>query len=1370
MDNKNQKPPSSSAAVPPLPPIVGVPAAAPVPPAAVDRGASAWHRPVAVEKDRNIKAWFVFFGLICFALALWTPVRALYYHFTSTAPRNDLPRTADTFVAIAYPGIQAKVPHGSQDISRDAFAAQLELLRNHGYTPIGLDDVRDFYDKGRKLPPKAVLMTFEQSRKTSYFEVRGLLRQYHWKAVMGVVTAPMRAKDEQVLLWPYLKDMLMVGNWELAAESDQGFTRIPSNPLGRTDSFFLTPKWLEAKSRYELPGEFAARVDADHVAVTNAFQTELGVRPIAFFYPYGNFGQYDENAAVVRSVNLTAVRRYYALGFALGQLALNTADSDRYRLNRLLVNPSWSPEEFIARLESFWPRSAADENRYVAFTPADWVGDWGDVSVNKEREVVLAAVPPSNPALTPLREGAVETTGAKAWLAGSDTFRDGYIYTRFELKRGRFILTLRNNPATGANVSVSIEDGGTVSVRQRLSAAEELIFARDLVPDDTLSSHELLVTIRGRIIYVRLDGRTLFNGCLELKGQPTPGMVGAGVWNVVSGMARGLVLETRIAAWRPAIATWTPELSKDQDYLSRWLNTHGYQFDVLAPPWLDIFKDVPVTFPAWDGAGLALVARANGFHIFPEIQIRDVSLLMKVPPEAIIERAGLFAADGFYVDCSHIPENQVASLADWLVRLNTSLRAGKKSLVLRLPAAIEGLASSANLLVRLPGASIAGDYARSSPYGLQPERVFGLVSVVSNRGDDTLGLYYQISRLDVDGGQLSADERNEELRRQGFDAFQAGAYEDAIKAWKKWGAEDERNAEPLALQGDAWIRMNDKSRALDCYQKSLAINPGQIDLAIRESRLLETMDRAPEAAEILNVYVRAFPDSPALVMAQAQWLGRQHRRAEAQKLMWTLVARYPENIEARLVLQALLDRPEERYRNMHELLAIGQGSSAHQYAFGSGIFAAGLLTVPESSVFFDYIRQTAYESSNAKTRQLYAGFLPLASNVVENFSTEKLSDNWESFGSIKPSKVGKYELRTQRDMSEAFLRLRRSELLRDAFIEVTLDESAGAFWLYARRSDSTMVRFGYDDEGYIRIQAWLDSDIRAADSRSWLRPPGKLTLRLEIRADSAMGYVNGKSIFVTPLSIPREVAYGWWSIAPFSPELGVARATINSISCGPLRPGLVLLPPASVEDARAALDTLRPVRNNLSAVAPLLFKQDSDGQLPEKPIQDIAPYRMFCTFHRLRLMPLVDLAYYSTIRPGQIVDFINKNRLDGLVIRMRQMPGADWFRDVEKALETTSADVIVIQSDLPFWSYDADHVVGHVNLGSAAVREAQRGNLLLSPLKTEWSVPLRTFADWSSRIASGACPREGTEPMLVILPVSKAMADPSAAPLLPVNP
>ena len=437
---------------------------------------------------------------------------------------------------------------------------------------------------------------------------------------------------------------------------------------------------------------------------------------------------------------------------------------------------------------------------------------------------------------------------------------------------------------------------------------------------------------------------------------------------------------------------------------------------------------------------------------------------------------------------------------------------------------------------------------------------------------------------------------------------------------------------------------------------------------------------------------------------------------------------------------------------------IGRGAETHQYGFGRDIFGAELLTIPEASVFFDFVRENAEKATNKKTRDLYDGFLPLTNAVVENFITDKLSDNWIAFGGFRPTAYGRYELRAGSDMSEAFLRLKKSELIRDGYLDATLDETAGMFWLYARRSARAMVRFGFDDEGYIRVQTWVNGDLRSYDSRPWLRPPGTVRLRLEMRGDGAVGYVNGKQVFTTPLVVPQEVCYGWWSIAPFAPELGLARARIAHIACGPLCPTILLMhPKMTLGEMSTSLERVRSHVRDMSALAPFAFTQLSDGTIPTEPDVDISAFRMFCTFHRLRLMPVVDLAYYSETLPKFLTDLIIKHRLNGMILRVRTPMDEAWYQKMAQALETTTADLIVIQQEEFFWPeidtvFSADQEAARLaKLPKVVCREIPRGSLLFHPLRHEWHEPLLSFREWTIALTENRF-REGVDPKVVVVP------------------
>lgn len=448
-------------------------------------------------------------------------------------------------------------------------------------------------------------------------------------------------------------------------------------------------------------------------------------------------------------------------------------------------------------------------------------------------------------------------------------------------------------------------------------------------------------------------------------------------------------------------------------------------------------------------------------------------------------------------------------------------------LALHFPASVAQMASFASIAALFPGALIAVETPERAQE-LEPAVADAVVAeeLAAPAADLHLNLYYQLATRALPEEALSPQARQDASRRDGYLAYQEGDYDAAIAHWNRWLEADPHSAEALSLIGRAWIQKGDLEQGLEYCTRSLEAGPGQIHMVIRRAELLERMGRSDEAREQLNLYARIFPENPDILIAQAQWLNRRKRRQEARALVQQLVDHLPMNLEARLALLHLQDQPAERYATMRGILDLGRAPDS-QIPFGHSLLGMEMLTFPESGVFFDYIRRQAARGKTARQRELYEGFLPLTNRVTDDFASGRLSDGWIASGGIRALDRGRYELRAAVDQAETYLRLRRSELLRDGAIEVVLDESQGFFWLYARRSSHSMLRFGFDQDGFIHLQAWSGGELLAQQSRPWIRPPGSMTMRLEVRGDGMRGFVNGLEIFDGPVEIPPQVAYGW---------------------------------------------------------------------------------------------------------------------------------------------------------------------------------------------------------------------------------------------------
>ena len=1288
---------------------------------------SAWARPIAMARDSNIYAWLGLVGVICLCVALWGPFSRAYWKMRNRhiEHNDEIPRTADCFLAISYEGVTRLPDPSGRYISTADFRAHLVALIAAGYHPIGLKDICDFYYDNRPLPEKAILMTFENTRKSTYFETRPILEELDWRAVMGVVTRKVGAWDSDVILRPYLKTMALDARWDLASESDNGVEFITVSPLGRKAPFFSSLMWQEKESRYESLADFKDRIEKDHLAALAEFQGKLETSPLAFFFPLGNYGQFEQSNRLLREANLEAVARHYKLGFILNNQALNEASADRRRLNRATIPPDMTPQQLVALLDSAWPFQSTDKFGNKPVDISRWVSDWGILD-REEEAFTLRAKPAADQRFT----DADATVGARAWLSGSSQITDGTFETRFELIRGEFHVYLRYR-SDDDWTKVAVTEGGRASIGQCLPGEPPQILASDTIRTETdfRSAHNIFITLRGDLIYVRFDGEMLFGGPVRLQRLPgaelAPGLIGISIQADDPGLAQSHIRESFVRPRIDNVVSWPVSVSRDPAYLIRQLNSTAFRYTIISPPWLDVNPSVPLAFPSLDAATLRVIADNNQSRVFPKISLHAEAPIATLDKSELVRQLIDENADGILVDANDFPVERIALLKTWLDELDMLLTANHLGLAIRYPPTVSHLASLGSSQTFGPDKLLI-DSGDGVPPGVDRRYVLGRLELSPPASDDDIALFFQLS--DYDNTDVDALPEVESLRRKGLAAYATGDYPTATNCWTRWRDADPGNPEAWAFLGNAFARLPDVPRAIEAYKVALRLNPGQVELMLECARLLETSGKIDKAAELIDTYARAFPDDAKIAVAQANWLERRGKRSAGREILSKLISRHGNDINSRLALHSLLDSPEERYQNMHELLKIGGGGPSRLLGFGHDIASSEILTMPESSVFFDFIRENANTSASEAVRTLYSDFLPLSAPTTERFDASRLSDNWEARGTTLATIAGAYNLQAAADMAEAYLRLRKSELLRDGFIEVHLGESVGAFWLYARRSTYAMIRFGFNDDGHIRIQSWKNGEIRTGDSASWIRPSGDIILRLEIRGDGAMGYVDGRPMFTAPLMIPREIAYGWWSIAPYSQELGSARARIGLIAAGPLSPGLIIMREFKPEKVANALDSLRNKMRHLSAISPVLFEQAPDGSVLMTPLADFMPFRMFCSYHRLRLMPAVSLDYYSDVNAETLIKIIQEHHLAGLVLLVRVMPDEAWFEKTTKLLETTSANLVVIQRELPIFS---DKQPETPDQCIATVREIQRGSLLFQPTELSWRIQIQDYDTWT---------------------------------------
>jgi biofilm PGA synthesis lipoprotein PgaB len=192
-------------------------------------------------------------------------------------------------------GVESDFAHpadASYGVGTEDFARQMTMIQHAGYQTIDLHTFIDFVQKKPvDLPPRPLLLTFDDARADSWTGADGILRKLHFNAVMFVDVGRVDGGDPEYLTWQELATVQDSGRWQVQLHSGKGHTQIHYGPGADDYGPFYA---------YEQQGEdFAGwrdRVRSDIGWGQTTLSDHISpYRPLAFTPPYGSYGQDGTN-------------------------------------------------------------------------------------------------------------------------------------------------------------------------------------------------------------------------------------------------------------------------------------------------------------------------------------------------------------------------------------------------------------------------------------------------------------------------------------------------------------------------------------------------------------------------------------------------------------------------------------------------------------------------------------------------------------------------------------------------------------------------------------------------------------------------------------------------------------------------------------------------------------------------------------------------------------------------------------------------------------------------------------------------------------------------------------------------------------------
>lgn len=255
------------------------------------------------------------------------------------------PWPKNQFLVLAYHDVEDDAADQRYlSVRTSALNEQISWLLHNGYHAISVQDILDAHDGKKTLPPKAVLLSFDDGYSSFYTRVWPLLQAWNvpalWAPVGSWVDTPANQKvnfgglmtpRDRFATWDMVRELSQSPLIEIGSHTWASHYGIPANPQGSREPAIANRFYDKATGRYENDQQFNQRIGDDVRKVTEKITQVTGKAPRAWVWPYG--------AASGTSLAI-ARQQGYQLAFTLEDGLGNVQDLGN--IPRLLIagNPS----------------------------------------------------------------------------------------------------------------------------------------------------------------------------------------------------------------------------------------------------------------------------------------------------------------------------------------------------------------------------------------------------------------------------------------------------------------------------------------------------------------------------------------------------------------------------------------------------------------------------------------------------------------------------------------------------------------------------------------------------------------------------------------------------------------------------------------------------------------------------------------------------------------------------------------------------------------------------------------------------------------------------------------------------------------------
>lgn len=412
------------------------------------------------------------------------------------------------FISLSYFGVARK---GTTElIAKKRLDEQLKALYDHGYTTISQQDVLDYYQKGKPLPPKALFLSFEDGRNDSSLFAQPLLEKYNFKATILSYANKIGSKESKFLQPKDMLKMMKTGYWELGSN---GYRLTYINIFDKSGKLIGVKDEKEFKDRentsyythylmdfirdedhvpLENRKEMEDRVNADYKSMKELYTSTLGFVPPVYMIMHANH-LYGGMNRLVENVNSENIKAIFGMHFNREGNMLNGSDKDLFDLTRVQPASYWYTNHLLMKIRK-------DTGEQVTFVTGDKQRAANFESVTgaaefDENRIALTSLPGGKGLLLLKDSDAYQDVKLTAELGGHSVGNQS-VYLRYDRKKDAF-------------VRVSILDNEVLLEQKTAGGKVEQVFAVKLEDQAAARSKKLQVVLKGDKASITVDDQLL---------------------------------------------------------------------------------------------------------------------------------------------------------------------------------------------------------------------------------------------------------------------------------------------------------------------------------------------------------------------------------------------------------------------------------------------------------------------------------------------------------------------------------------------------------------------------------------------------------------------------------------------------------------------------------------------------------------------------------------------------------------------------------------------------------------------------------------------------------------------------------------------